>query len=183
MWWWKASLYIRGISRRKARMHQLSFDKGHFVCPAVCGAHNVCGPIANVRTSESLCENSTLFTKNFARAKTPCGWKACPKARISFCFVGNYAKFPTATHGDGVCATAVVDRIVRMLGMFEHSVQNPSRQKKNGLISKWKPMWQSTLGRCWWRCFSCRLSRDWLRGIVWSMPPVRARCTKALSRV
>jgi len=44
--------------------------------------------------------------------------------------------FSTATHRDGVCATAVVDRIVRMFGMFEHSVQNPSRQKKNGLISK-----------------------------------------------
>ncbi len=174
MWWgehlssgWSEHPSIRCISRRKARTHQLWFEKGHFVCPAVCGVRNVCGPIADVRTLESLCENSRLLAKNLARVKITCGWKVCPKARISFCFVGNYARFPTATHRDGVCAIAVVNRI----------------DCKNGSISKWKPIWQFTLGRCWRQCFLCRLFRDWLRGIIWSILPARARCTKHPSRV
>jgi hypothetical protein len=69
----------------------------------------------------SIVRKSTLFIKNLARAKTAYGYKACPKARISCCFVRNYVRFPVATHRDGVCAIAVVCRIVRMHGMSEYS--------------------------------------------------------------
>ena len=117
---WVERLFRGAISRRKARMHQLSFEKGHFVCPVVCYARNVRGTIADVHMVEALCENSTWFTKNLARAKTACGYKACSKVRVSCCHVRNYAIFSTATHKDGVCATAVVCRIVRMHGMSEH---------------------------------------------------------------
>ncbi len=110
------------ISHRIARRHQLLCEKRRFVCPVVCYApRNVLGTIADVRMAEALCENSTLFAKNLARAKTACGYKACPKARVSCCFARNYVRFSAATHRDGVCATAVVCRIVRMHGMSEHS--------------------------------------------------------------
>ena len=113
---WVECLFRGAISHRKARMRQLSFEKGHFVCPKACYApRNVRGTIADVRMTEALCENSTLFTKNLARAKTTCGYTACPKARVSCCSVRNYARFPAATQRDGVCATAVVDRIVRRI--------------------------------------------------------------------
>ena len=118
---WVERLFRGAISRRKARMHQLLFEKGHFVCPVACCALNVSGIIADVRMAEALYENSTWFTKNLARAKTACGYKTCPKARVSCCSVRNYARFPTATQRDGVCATAVFCRIMRMHGMSEHS--------------------------------------------------------------
>ena len=56
---------IRGFFHPKARTHQSSFEKGHFVCAGDKGVLNLCGSIADVRTAkaEALSENSNLFVK------------------------------------------------------------------------------------------------------------------------
>jgi len=61
------------LFHQKARTHQSSFEKGHFVCSEARDALNLCGYIVDVRTAKVLFENSTLFAKNLARAKIPCG--------------------------------------------------------------------------------------------------------------
>jgi hypothetical protein len=53
-----------GSSSRKARMHELRFEKGYAVRPAICGAHNVRESVA-----ERLREKNTLFPEDFAGAK------------------------------------------------------------------------------------------------------------------
>ncbi len=64
---------IRGFFHPKARTHQSSFEKGHFVCPSARYARNVYGSIADVRAAVTLSENSKLLAKNLAKAKIPCG--------------------------------------------------------------------------------------------------------------
>ena len=58
--------------------------------------------------------SSNMFTKIFVGTKG---------TKYSYVFVlREIAKdFPAATHRDGVCATNVVERLVRMLGISEHS--------------------------------------------------------------
>ena len=69
------SLVYEVFFHPKARTHQSSFERGHFVCPEAKDALNLCGyiVIVDVRRAKVLFENSTLFAKNFARAKIPCG--------------------------------------------------------------------------------------------------------------
>lgn len=73
---------------------------------------------------KASCGNSSLFTKNFAGANGTEHAQVCV-------LKGIVRDLSPATHGDGVCATVVVDRIVRRLGMSEHSCAQ-SRTFKGG---------------------------------------------------
>jgi len=64
---------IRGFLHPKARTHQSSFEKGHFVCPEAKDALNLCEYTVDVRSAKVLFENSTVFAQNSAKAKIPCG--------------------------------------------------------------------------------------------------------------
>ena len=64
---------IRGFFHLKAWTHQSSFEKGHFVCHESKDALNLCGYNVDVRRTKVLFENSSVFAKNFARVKIPCG--------------------------------------------------------------------------------------------------------------
>ena len=61
---------IRGFFHPKARTHQSSFEKGHFVCSEAIDALNLylCGYIVDVRTANVLFENSTLFAKELRKS-------------------------------------------------------------------------------------------------------------------
>lgn len=45
------------------------FEKGHFVCPVVCGVLVVCGFIIDMHITRVLCENTGSMGIDFATAK------------------------------------------------------------------------------------------------------------------
>jgi len=63
---------MKGISYRNAWMLYYCDVKGMSMCLAVCGAHSMYGPIADLRRGKALCEKSTLYTVNVTRDKTAC---------------------------------------------------------------------------------------------------------------
>ncbi len=65
------SLYIQGFSTEKHGCTHYHLKKGT-LCVLGLGVLNVCGPIADMRTAETLSENSNLFAKKYVRVKTTC---------------------------------------------------------------------------------------------------------------